>query len=590
MTTKKTPGIGRRSVLAAGLAGATAATLAACGGGDDTAEVTGGDDYTPGSAKLKFEMAPETEGVLYPDGYVGPKARDLELFGDGKTEYTILSQTDPDLDLATNAYSLAVEEKTGVKVKYTTVPAGDDGKTKVNAILAGGDLPHAMMVGQGIFSMSETAVYGDQGMFIPLDKLIDENAPHIVDMFNSFPDMRKQVTTPSGKIYALPAMNDCYHCKSAQVRTWINSRWLDGVGAKAPESLEEYEALMDEFRAYSDKPEGAVLTTAFADSMEYLFDFFLGAFLEKPSATMYTTSGNTVLKDGKMTFVHEDDRFREGTIWIQEQFKKGNFDPGIFSYTSEQYTKLGDGADGPKFGIAWGYSQFSLTANAVLTDPDNVVNIMTPLAPLAGPDGTRFCAWNYYDYAYLNYVITTSCPDPVTLIRWADYQYELGLTISVGSGVQGTAWDYAKEGAKGIDGRQAVYTALPGTEDLKNQAWREWGPLYKSGDERLAAAVTDDAPTVEPVLYAAGKLYEPYAMPEDMTPPNLFYDTDASAQLGEIQTNLTNAYQQAMADFGTGKKDASKDADWQAYLEQCKAIGVEDLLKLQQDAYDKQFG
>lgn len=225
------PPLARRAFLgrsAAVGAAAVAAPLAlsACGGSDENEETTGGDDYEPGSASLQVEIAPEIEGVNYPEDYVGPRARELEPFGDGETEFSMLTQTDPGMDFTTNYYSQHVEETTGVKVSYLTVPAGEDGKTKVNAIVAGGDLPHAMMVGQDIFNLSEISIYGEQGLFLLLDKLIDENAPHIVDMFTDFPDMRQQYSSPDGKLYAVPSMNDCYHCKAANVRTWINSRWL----------------------------------------------------------------------------------------------------------------------------------------------------------------------------------------------------------------------------------------------------------------------------------------------------------------------------------------------------------------------------
>ncbi|WP_157975768.1 hypothetical protein [Brachybacterium sp. YJGR34] len=557
--------------------------LAACGGEDADDEVTGGDDYEPGSAALTVELAPEIEGVLYPEDYVGPRARELEPFGDGETEFTVLSQVDPEMDLATNYYSGLVAEKTGINATYVTVPAGEDGKTKVNAIVAGGDLPHSLMVGQDIFNLSEISIYGEQGLFIPLDKLIDENAPHILDMFASFPDMRKQYSSPDGKLYAIPSMNDCYHCKSANIRTWINSRWLEGVGAEQPETLDDFDTLMDEFRAYSGKPDGSVMTITDADTMPQLMQFFLGSFLEMPAAWL-RRSGGTI------EWLHEDPAYREGIIWIQEQFAKGNLDPGMFSYTAEQYQKLGDSPDGPKFGVAYGYSTFSFSAASDYTDPDNVALIMKPLAPMAGPDGVRTAQWDHFAYGYPNFVITPSCPDPAQMVRWADYQFELGLTISVGRGEQGVGWDWATEGQVGIDGQQAVSQVLPTPEELKNQAWREWGPLYKSMSQRHGEAVLESTPSVEPILYEAGTLYEPFATAEESGVPPLVLDLDQSAAAGEILTNLDSHFTQAMAAFGTGKKDASKDADWNEYLETARSIGIETYVQTHQEAYDAQYG
>ncbi len=569
--------LSRSALLGAAVAGAPA-VLAGCGGGSGGGTGTAEDDYVPGSAELAVEIAPETPGVLYPEGYVGPKARDLEPFGDGTTEFTILSQVDPDMDMATNAYSELLEETTGVKVSYVTVPAGEDGRTKVNAIVAGGDLPHALMVGQDIFTPSEISIYGQQGMFLPLDRLIDENAPHVLDMFASFPDMRKQYTSPDGRMYAVPSMNDCYHCKAANVRTWINSRWLDGVGATAPESLEEFETLMDEFRGYSGKPEGSALVTTSAETMPNLLQFFLGSFLEMPELWV-RRSGE------KLEWIHQHPAFREGIIWLQGQFAAGNLDAGMFANTPEQYQKLGDAKDGPRFGIAYGYSTFHFAASVDYADPDNVGRIMTPMAPMSGPSGVRTLQWDHFSYGYPNFVITPDCPDPVQLIRWADHQFELTLTNSL-RGRRGVGWDWATEGQKGIDGRQAVYQMLPTPEDATNQGWREWGPLYKSTDQRHGEAILDQTPSGEPILYAGTQLVEPFATAKESGVPPLVYDLDQSAQIGEIETNLENHFTQSMADFGTGRKDAADDADWDAYITTATSIGVETYVQIKQAAYD----
>ncbi|MFC0674063.1 hypothetical protein [Brachybacterium hainanense] len=155
-------------------------------------------------------------------------------------------------------------------------------------------------------------------------------------------------------------------------------------------------------------------------------------------------------------------------------------------------------------------------------------------------------------------------------------------------GEKGVAWDWATADQKGIDGRQAVYQMLPTTEELKNQVWREWGPLYKSVDQRHGEAILDSTPSGEPILYAGTKLVEPFATKEESGVPPLVYDMDQSAQIGEIETNLENHIKQSLANFGTGKKDASKDADWEEYISTAKAIGVETYVQIKQTAYDAQ--
>ena len=150
--------VSRRGFIGrAGAVGAAAAiaptALAACGDGGSgaDAEVVGDADYVQGSSELQVELGEEVDGINYPSEYKGPKARALEPFGDGETEFTMLGRTIPDLDYSTNYYAQHLEETTGVKVAYEPVPLGEDGVTKVNAMLSGGDLPHALMTGMGLF-------------------------------------------------------------------------------------------------------------------------------------------------------------------------------------------------------------------------------------------------------------------------------------------------------------------------------------------------------------------------------------------------------------------------------------------------------
>src|SRR5699024_4684820 len=147
--------------------------------------------------------------------------------------FNILARSETELDLETNVHSLFLEEKTGVKVSYSTVPQGTEGVPKVNAIIASGDLPDAFLLGpewMGGFSKSELYVYGEQGLFQPHDQLIDENAPQLLEIFEQNPDMRAAWTAPNGAMHAIPQLNQCYHCASSEARTWVHRPLLEAVG------------------------------------------------------------------------------------------------------------------------------------------------------------------------------------------------------------------------------------------------------------------------------------------------------------------------------------------------------------------------
>lgn len=577
--------LGRRGFLgrsaAVGIAAAAApAVLAACSGGNEGDDsVTGGEDYEQGSAELQQELGAEIDGMNYPDGYKGPRAREIEAFGDGETEFTVLGRTIPEMDYPTNYYANYLEEKTGVKVKYIEVPLGDDGQTKVNALISGGDLPHAMMTGMGLFTPSQVAIYGQQGLFQPVDKLIDEHAPRIREMFEIFPDMRTLFTAPDGRMYAVPSMNDCYHCKSYEVRTYINNDWLEGTGSSMPESLEDFEALMETFKGYGDKPGNSVLVTASQDRVMSLMHFFMGSFL--PASIDYMR-----LNGGTIEWIPTDEKYREGLSWIQEQFRNGTFDKNMFSMDIEQLSRMGDNPDGPRFGVVSGGAPSSFITAPDMSDPNSPGRKFKALPPMEGPDGTRTSEWDWYQIGSPNFVITSECPDPVTMIRWADAQFDLASTISMACGEQGVGWDWADEGVTGISGEQAVYSTLPTPDDLKNQTWWEWGPFFKSMDQRHGESVAEDSPSVEPHLYEAGKAYEPYRLDQETKVPTLAYTMDDAAAVGEYTTNLTQHIEQSISNFATGAADVTKDADWDAFVNKFDELGLPQYLEIQQRTYD----
>lgn len=572
----------RRTVLKAGAAGlgiaGIAPVLAACSGDS----IPGGDgaaaaEYEQGSAALEVELGPEIEGINYPEDYVGPKHRELEPFGDGETEFSILGRSIPGLSYPENYYANLLEEKTGVKVVYQDVPLGDDGQTTVNAMLSGGDLPDAIMSGMGLFTPSQVAIYGEMGMFIPVDELIDRFAPHIRDMFEQFPEMRSLFTAPDGRMYAVPSMNDCFHCKSGPVRTWINSDFVPA--GELPQTLAEFETLMTELRDHPDRDsKDPIVTTA---NPAALFTFFLGSFL--PVSTTH------LLLDGaKVVWGPAQDAYREGVSWIQKQFRDGIFSTDMFALTDEQLQRLGDKDGGPAFIITHGNDPGNFTTVNDPSQERNPGRIMVPLPPMEGPGGVRTCDWDWYQLGSPNFVITSSCEDPETMIRWADYQFELGMTISIGSGEQGVGWEFADEGMEGINGEQAVYARIQ--NELENQTWWEWGPFYKSASQRHGEAVEQGVRTIEGVLYEAGAAYEPYRIPKENKLPPLMFTMDESAQVGETETNLTQHIEQFMAAFGTGRSDVDNDADWQEFQDGFTSIGVDNYLEIQQTAYDRQFG
>lgn len=564
----------RRTLLAGGLV-VPAVALAACSddsGGGASADVSQV-EYVQGSSPLKVELGPEIDGVPYPEGYIGPKARESEPFGDGTTEFSILTRSDTELDLPENAHTLYLEERTGVKIAFETVPQGDEGAPKVNAVISSGDLPDALMLGpewMGGFTKAQLYAYGEQGLFQPLDQLIDEYAPQLQELFEQNPDLRASWTAPNGAMYAMPSVNQCYHCASSGVRTWVHRPSMEAAGwSEQPRTLDEFEQMLRDMKAAN--PE---LLPMSGDKTVPPFGLIGATFLD--------TGINWLRRDGSsIVYTPMDEAFREVYTVVARLVRDGLLDRNAFTQDNDQFQRLTMDPAGSRVGVVQNGNQYGV-AEVTSDDPAARFREFVPLAPFSGPGGDPIIPWNENHGEASGLVITSACEDPATLVRWADFQLGLLPTLEMRLGRQDEHWQWASAGQLGIDGRPAMYAKIPGVSD-DNVTWPEFGPYNLGMDVRHGESV-DELTSVEPVLYQAGKLYEPYRNPLESVfiPP--FFDAAQSAEIGELRTNLDGIFAQGAAQMCLGDLDPADDADWQTYLEPFTAAGVERYLEVLTEA------
>ena len=97
-----------------------------------------------------------------------------------------------------------------------------------------GEYPDAFM---GALGGSDNGIitYGNEGIYIPLNDLIDQYAPNFKKRVEEeYPDLMKMITCADGNIYGMPSVlynPDIYN------NTFINKKWLDAVGAEVPTDI-----------------------------------------------------------------------------------------------------------------------------------------------------------------------------------------------------------------------------------------------------------------------------------------------------------------------------------------------------------------
>ena len=494
-----------------------------------------------------------------------------------KVTYTVMApQTNYILDLQTNAYTQWLEEKTNVHIDYETVPEADLTE-KVNLSLASSEIPDAYL-SCNLDSASQVK-YGKEGVFIDLAPLIEKYGYEIPKAYEANSLLPGAVTTPDGEIYALAGINECYHCLYCG-RAWINQTWLDNLGLDYPETTEEFVNVLRAFKEQdangNGDPNDEIPMLGISGMWRAsCYDFLLGSFVYNDFTDRLSVENGTV------NYVANTEEFREGLRFIRSLIEEELIDPVSLTITEDEAHVL-TGGDVATVGVATGMAYW----NVLSANDEEYIG----LSPLEGPNGVRNAFVRATGIVAGQFAITNKAENPEILFRWADAQFSEEATYFSSWGPEGEGWEKAPEGTLGINGKQALYTVLDGvnntgSDTVQNLAMPNIALANRTSDFRLGQAVGGDDKSEERLYEAASKYYYPYA--KEQTYPLMVMSAEDSAVVNEYKTAINAYVDEMITGFLAGTYDLDKD--WDSYLAEFDALGLEDYLKVLQSAYDKVY-
>ncbi|MFC5653580.1 ABC transporter substrate-binding protein [Paenibacillus solisilvae] len=490
--------------------------------------------------------------------------------------------------LEENDYTKLIEKKFNVTIKWDLAPS-DALTDRRQLLLASGDYPEVFL--EGKFSNTDLLTYSKQGVFVPLNDLIDKYAPNIKAMMEKKPYFKEAMTAPDGNIYAIPRLNECYHCTYSQ-KFWINKEWLDKVGLKVPTTTDELYTVLKAFKEKDPNGNGKAdeipLTGAPNKSVwngnidAYLMNSFIYNDNDK-----YLT-----LKDGKVDFAANKPEWKDGLTYMHKLYKEGLIDPASFTQNDQAVGQLGNREGDEIVGsITTALLSYLVnTYDAKITRHQHWVIV----PPLKGPGGVQLAGTTQgvSDFAF---AITNKASEAqqIAAIKIADYAFsEEGALNSEYGPSEGIGWKKAGADEKNIDGKPAKYSYynLPEQDPnkVRNDSWSLLGPkdlskefrdLFAAGQDPLAGDGYDTR------LAQATNEYKRYA-PAEVYPTGVFIrpeDTDSAAQL---TTSIKDYVQSNMAQFIIGNKDVDKD--WDAYVKGFDGLNLIKYIEIYQNAIQKQ--
>ena len=466
-----------------------------------------------------------------------------------------------------------LEDQAGVDITWDVRYYSDWSEQKSLLLASPNALPDVFL---GSICLNASDVSQNSSYFIDLTEYITpEIMPNLCAAFEAEPSLKAICTSRDGRIYSLP--------KKLPMRPtvcgydmYINKDYLAALNMEVPTTIDElYDYLV---ACGTQDPDGdgdpgnnyGLTGAASTTKMSYDCRSILRNF-----GTMVSRDDNYMglNGEGNLVFVPTAENYKEAVKWMNRLWNAGAIDPEYFTQESSTYTSKLQNPNGSQAGIVYAWSQDS--------EVGLNVNQFQVTEAIDGYDGTHYveAATYYLDISDRELLITTKCENPEAVLRWADGFYDdlVALETFYGS-VPGQISENA-------DGTYTVLTPADGSS-LDTSAWsnslRDFGPKYMNPS--FYGNVTLPSDQGDGIKLAQDSLNAKYVTHDRNTGmPMVQYSEDELSELSALSMDISSYVEQKYANWVTGVEDI--DADWDAYIEQLNAMGLERYVEIQNQAY-----
>ncbi len=482
--------------------------------------------------------------------------------------YEIAASTQKNKNFKDLEFFQELEKETNVIVDWNM--SSDDGwNEKKSLLFASNALPDAFY-GQGILTEVDIMKYASQGMLIPLNDLIEEYAPNLKAILDENPQYRRQITAPDGNIYALPTINELN--PTTHDKLFINKTWLDNLGLEAPETPEEFEAVLQAFKDEDANGNGD-------PNDEIPFSFRMSSTdpynRQQGIQSLFGTFGQLddiyhfVVNDGEVVYTPATEPYKQAISWFHDLYSKGLIDKEVFTHDFNVYVaKIQD--PGKIVGMFLGWSG---NATAAANKDDYVA-----MAPLKNTNGEQI--WRTVDAKIISkgsFAITNQAEHPEVLMRWIDESYDMETSLEICQGLLGHALEITP------DGRYQQMELPEGT--TLDTVIHDFGP----GNDGTFAVMQ---PIIDKLNLNANlterkeldKFYSQYNVPAEDMYPNVFFTEDEIEEIGVLQTDIDSYVAQKYAGWIV---EGGVEEEWDEFQKKLKDMNVDRYIEIYKTAYDR---
>ena len=473
-----------------------------------------------------------------------------------------------------------LQEETNVEIEWTAI-SSDQWSEKISLAMSNVDTLTDFVFNAG-FGDSDLLKYADQGVIIALEDYIDAYMPNLSAVFEKYPEYRSMCEDENGHIWALPWIEQLGSEKTA-IQTignmsFINLKWLDFLGLEIPETVDEFEQVLIAFRDNAEAiqaefgiegdiiPMSCIVNDGDQDPSILINGFGEGYGDADKSRHIAVTDELEVI------CAATQQGYKDGITWLHSLYEQNLIDAEAF--TQDWSTYVAKGKSG-RYGVCFSW------------DVANIDNLedWVPLPALTA-DTTNITPQNgSYTSGFDRgrCVVTAVAENPALVCAWLDQMYDPFQSPQNNWGTYGEddEFDIFELGTNADGEEMLTHAPLGDASPVEvREAECVGGPLAIL-DEYYDVYVTcpDDA------QYRLDWIEEYYTpdMNTEYVYPNVFMSQEDTEELADLQADIQKTINAKKSEW---IMNGFTDADWDAYIAELDAYGMEDYLSIFQKYLD----
>lgn len=260
-------------------------------------------------------------------------------------------------------------------------------------------------------NMDQDMAYINAGLFIDLTEYVEKYGYNLKKALTDYGASIDDLRTPDGKIYYVPMLSDAYNLSHT---LHLNVTWLENLGLKQPQTIEEFYDVLVAFRDQDanqngDPSDEIPFTVKRAEYLQ-LMSCFWGIDLNRGRG-FYEDEQGVV----QASYISEN--YRDYLTFMNKLYSEGLLDAEFASNSTDILTNY---CSQDRMGSMYGYTTDGYTMATSNPSYSEDAPVMLAMKPLTSSFITEGFYWGN-DPINTLFGITRDCKDPESAFKFLDY-------------------------------------------------------------------------------------------------------------------------------------------------------------------------